>query len=67
MATGGAKQQKNKISHQLFTDLYNNYKQVCTGKPMEEIDFNGCFYLVSVYYMYINQVIGYICILKTLC
>ena len=41
---------------QLFTDMYNKYKQVCTGKPIEEIDFNGCFYLLSVYYMYLTQV-----------
>lgn len=40
----------------MLSDLYSKYKEVHIGKPMEEIDFNGCMYIISTFYWYINKV-----------
>lgn len=40
----------------MLSGLYNKYKEVHIGTPMEEIDFNGCFLMISTFYWYIDKV-----------
>lgn len=40
----------------MLSGLYNKYKEICIDTPMEEIDFNGCFLMVSTFYWYIDKV-----------
>lgn len=40
---------------QFLNELYNNYTEIETGKPMDKPDFNGCILMLAVYDRYIKE------------
>ena len=40
---------------QFLNELYSNYTEIETGKPMDKPDFNGCILMLAVYDCYIKE------------